>query len=336
MNRFLTILLLIFLLASPAGLAQEQSQIPEQTQAAEDADAETGAIDPPEASLIPEGDWREELGAFRIGIVSGGDISETVARAEPFRLAIAEALNMRVELFPARDFSALIDAASDSRIEYAVFSASAYALAWSLCECIEPLVVARSGDGAADYRQVLIASEGAVQDLESLKGKRIAMIETATVGGGLLALRELKQAGLGLDGVDAELVTVPTGEAALEALESGEADAVLGWSSLRGDKGEGYSRGTLQRIAPRGEPAASYTIVWQSSPIPHRTHAMRKNLPAQAKTILRSKLTAMFDADPVAYDSIEPIHGGGFIAARQGEYEALIELMRSKGVKAAE
>lgn len=324
MKRVLAVFLVFCSLTLPAASAQEPQDV-------EAKETENQL----QADELATEDWRDELGVFRVGIVSGGDIEETVARSEPFRLALAEALNMRVELFPARDFSALIDAASDSRIEYTVFSASAYALAWSFCECIEPLVVARSGDGTSDYRQILIARDQAAGP-DALIGKRIGVIETGNAGGIQLAMRELREAGVDLDAGDAELVGFANGEAALEALAQGETDAVLGWSSMQGDKTQGYSRGTLHRIARRGGTAPDYKVVWQSTPIPHRTHAIRKNLPAQAKTILRSKLVTMFDSDPVAYDSIEPVFGGGFVSARQSGYEALIGLMRSKGVKAAQ
>ena len=45
-------------------------------------------------------DWREDIGVFRIGIVTKEDLTGTLARIEPFRLAITEALEMDVEFFP--------------------------------------------------------------------------------------------------------------------------------------------------------------------------------------------------------------------------------------------
>lgn len=279
-----------------------------------------------------EENWRDDLGVFRVGIVADGDARRAVARAEAFRLALEEALEMRVDLFPARDYPSLIDAAASSRIEYAVLSASAYALAWSMCECIEPLVVAQSGDGTAVYRQVIITRQDGPADLGALDGARIATIGTQAVGGGLLVLHELAEAGLDVEDGAAELLRFDSNEAALEALASGEADAMIGWSSMRGELAEGYSRGTMRHIARREGTTEAYRIIWQSSAIPHRTHAVRKNLPAQAKTVLRERLVAMFDGDPVAYDSIEPIFGGGFVAARQGQFGALVSLMRARGI----
>lgn len=278
-------------------------------------------------------DWRDDLGAFRVGIVAEGNLRRAVARTEAFRLALEEALGVRVELFPARDYPALIDAAAGSRIEYAVLSASAYALAWSMCECVEPMVIAQSGDGSADFSQVVITRQEGAADLGALDGAKIGTIGTKTAGGSLLALHELAQAGVELDDDGTELVEYDNNETALEALAQGEAAALIGWSSMSGEQSLGYTRGTMRHIVRREGSVDGYRIIWQSSSIPHRTHAIRKNLPAEAKNILRSLLTGMFDADPVAYDSIEPLYGGGFVSARQGQYGALISMMRAKGIQ---
>jgi hypothetical protein len=40
----------------------------------------------------------------------------------------------------------------------------------------------------------------------------------------------------------------------------------------------------------------------------------------------------MFGNDPVAYDSIEPMFGGGFITARQSQFEPLAQMFREKGL----
>ncbi len=73
-------------------------------------------------------------------------------------------------------------------------------------------------------------------------------------------------------------------------------------------------------------------IIWRSSPVPHRVHAVRKNLDGEAKNILRGLLGQMFGNDPVAYDSIEPMFGGGFITARQSQFEPLAQMFREKGL----
>ncbi|GIL01209.1 MAG: phosphonate ABC transporter substrate-binding protein [Alphaproteobacteria bacterium] len=272
-------------------------------------------------------DWRDEIGAFRVGILAGADIQASMARAEPFRLALEEALGVTVEIFPARDYPALINASAAARIEYTVFSAAAYALTWERCQCVEPLVIARSGDGTDTFSAVVVTRVGGPGNLAALRGTRIGVVRTTAFGGRDVALAEMRAQGFDPAAGDASLETFANGEEAVDALRQGGIDALIGWSSLTGDPAQGYSRGTLRRIAELEGDATGYRIAWQSSPVPHRMHAVRKNLPGEAKTQLRTLLTGLFANDPVAYDSVEPVYGGGFVAARQGQFEALAGLV---------
>jgi len=272
-------------------------------------------------------DWRDGMGAFRIGMLAGNDIQVSVAAAEPFRLAVEEGLGVTVEIFAARDYPALIDAAASGRIEYAVFSAAAYAAAFNRCDCLEPLVVARSADGTQGWNAVIITRTGGPADAASLKGRSIAAIDSPAFGALEVTLRQLRAAGADLE-AEAALQRFPDGDSAIAALRDGKADALVGWSSLTGDPSTGYSRGTLRRIAEIEGSASQYRIAWESLPVPNRVHAVRKSLPGEARTRLRGILTAMFEADPVAYDAVEPVYGGGFVAARQGQFDALAALIR--------
>lgn len=278
-------------------------------------------------------DWRSELGTFRVGLVAVGEPGVAAVRVEPFRLALAEQLGVPVEIVPMRDYPALIDAATRYHVEYSVFSASAFAAAYAMCECLEPMAIANSGDGTGSFKEVLIARQGGPASVSALAGKKVARLSGPALGGALLAENELKAEGLDLDGA---AVAFGDSDSALDALADGTVDAVLGWSSMTGDPSQGYSRGTLRRIAEREGSALDYTVIWQSSDIPHRVHAVRSTLDGEAKTILRSVLTGMFNADPLAYDSIEPLFGGGFVAARQSQFDALVATMRAAGLSAGE
>lgn len=286
------------------------------------------------AAFAAQADWRTELGAFRVGMVTGG--SAGPVQVEPFRLALTEALAMPVEIVPFRDFPALIDAASRSRVEYGVFSSGAYAAAEALCECLEPLVVPRSGDGGDSYRMVLIAPASTAGAPAAFAGSRIGVVRPevrgGVMGGVMLAAHELKQAGVDIAQDRESVVSFTTSDAAIAALENGEIGALVGWSSMTGDPAAGYSRGTLARLAALGGDPARYRIAWQSSPIPNRVHALRENLDAEAKTALRSVLSGLFEADPLAYDAVEPVHGGGFFAARKAQFDPLVSMFRDMGM----
>jgi phosphonate transport system substrate-binding protein len=280
------------------------------------------------ATTLTAAAWREEIAVFRVGIA--GD-SATASQAEPFRLALEEKLGIPVEIFAARNFALLIDAATQNRIDYAVVSATAYAALWNLCECVEPLAVAKSGDGEAAFRVAVFTKQGGPRTIEDLKGGKLAVLENETVGGDLVALDELAQAGL-LDGADKiEIVAFERGDEALDALDAGNVAGYLGWVA---PSGNGADTGTARWLAARHGDASQYRIVWRSSEIPFRVHAVRLALPGELKEIVRQTLMAMFADDPVAYDSIEPQYGGGFVAVSQSQFAAISAALARKGIAA--
>jgi phosphonate transport system substrate-binding protein len=276
-------------------------------------------------------DWREDMGTFRVAIAADGNAALAAAKAEPFRLALEKALSMPVEIVTARDYGALIEAAGRSRIEYSVMSSTAFAALIASCECMEPLVLASSGDGANSFEAQLIVRGDGPAAIDGLKGRKIGVVGGRTIGAPMVALHEMVSAGLDAGGGQAEIVTLATASDAVEALASGGVDAILGWGAVGGTGGAEGS-GTQRLIAARAAGAFPYTVLWRSSPIPYRVHAVRKDIAGEAKSILRSTVTGLFGSDPVAYDAIEPAFGGGFVAARSAQFEVLAEMFRSRGL----
>lgn len=280
-------------------------------------------------SVNAQTDWRRDLGVFRVGVVIGNDATGNAGSVEPFRLALAEALNMNVEIFPARDISSLIEAHRSSRIEYAIYSATAYAATWILCECVEPLVIPLALDQTSSYQAVVISTPSGPVDLGQVTPQNLAIPRSGTLGSIEIALYELEEQGVPIDG--AALKVIKSSEQAVREVVEGKFSALLGWSSMKGSVFSGYSRGSLRAlIEETGGNGDGYKIIWKSSDIPHPPHAIRKNLPIEAKLILRNTLEKLFAEDPVAYDSIELQYGGGFSVARHGQFSSVIKFARAK------
>lgn len=276
-------------------------------------------------------DWRKDIGVFRIGIVTSDRSQEALDKLEPFKLAISEALNLDVEFFRARNATTLINALADERIEYAIFSASSYALAWASCECVEPVAVPRSKDSTDGYHTVLISAPGGPSNLEAIKGNKIGILSENSITGVALAKHVLSEKQISIANEEIPTITKETADKTLNAFIEGEFKLLIGWSSMTGDPALGYSRGNLRQLSQKlSSSVRDYKIIWKSDQIPHRPHVMRKKLHGDAKKILRNTLLQMNEKDPVAYDAIEPIYGGGFVAGRHERFNQLISLMKAQ------
>lgn len=276
-------------------------------------------------------EWRKDIGVFRIGIITSERSQEALDRLEPFKLAISEALNIDVEYFRARNALTLIDALADERIEYAIFSASSYALGWVSCECIEPVVIPRSKDSTDGYHTILVSAPGGPTTLEAIKGNQIGVLSENSITGTLLAKHLLGEQQVLIGNNEAPFITKETADKTLDAFLAGEFRLLLGWSSMTGDPATGYSSGSLRQLSQKlSSSVTNYKVLWKSDQIPNRPHVMRKKLHGEAKSILRNTLLKMDEKDPVAYDSIEPVYGGGFVAGRHERFGQLVSLIESQ------
>jgi phosphonate transport system substrate-binding protein len=280
-------------------------------------------------------DWRDQIGTFRIGIVAEPGAGNTVPGLALLTDAYGKALGMKVEFVVAHDYAALIEAQANARIQYAVYSATAYATASERCGCVEPLVAPVDADGASGIRSVLLTRDGKLPDLAAMQTHRIAMAPSDSVGGSLLPL-----AGLAADGInisqDAPFLTHAGSAAAAEAmLVDGQADAVFGWeraaaenrTAIAGDQ-PADPDGTAARLEAAGIPKAALQIIWTSGVLRYGPHAVRSDLDPEAKRRLTVFLTNLKSQSPEIYDFVESKHSGGFISAAAGDYAMATAIVR--------
>lgn len=273
-------------------------------------------------------DWREELGVFRIALITADDEAADRATLEPFRLAVQEKLRLQTELRTDRELGRLVINQSDRPAEYIILPASAYAAIWLRCECIEPLVIARSSDGEEAIRSVLIVrSAGNIKTLAQLGGKTVLGLSEHSLAGYAIPR---KAAGEAAGNIDWQFSA--SAEEALHRFIAGEGDALAGWIPAGQSPGNA-GRGTLARLKALAADSQSFSVLWQSGPVPNRVHAVRKNLDGEAKRLLRELLTGLFDNDPITYDQLEPDFSGGFFPARQSQFSYLIDFLNEQEEK---
>lgn len=272
-------------------------------------------------------DWRDDIGTFRIGIVAEPGAGNTVPGLARLTDAYTKALGMKVEFVVARDYAALIEAQANARIEYAIYSATAYATASQRCGCIEPLVAPVDFDGAIGIRSVLLTRDGKLPDLAALAGHRIAMAPSDSVGGSLLPLAALAAEGRKIAEDAPFLVHADSAAAAETMLVDGKADGLFGWVTAAAD-GRPEASGTQARLEAAGLSAAALQVVWTSGLLRYGPHAVRSDLDPEAKRRLTVFLTNLKSMTPDVYDLLEAKHSGGFAVVTPKDYETAASVVR--------
>ncbi|PBB89527.1 phosphonate ABC transporter substrate-binding protein [Mesorhizobium sp. WSM3864] len=273
-------------------------------------------------------DWRDDIGTFRIGIVAEPGGGNTVPDLARLTDAYTNALGMKVEFVVARDYAALIEAQASGRIQYAVYSALAYATASERCGCVEPLVAPVDADGAAGVRSVLVTRDGKVPGLTAIASHRIAIAPADNVAGSLLPLTGLAGEGVQIAQDSPFLARASSATAAEAMLGDGEADGLFGWEPVGADGQPTDTGGTILRLAAAGVPKTSLRVLWNSAPLRYGPHAVRSDLDAEAKRRLAVFLTNLKSLTPDVYDLLEPTHSGGFELAVSKDYATALAIVR--------
>jgi phosphonate transport system substrate-binding protein len=237
---------------------------------------------------------------------------------------------MPVKVFVARDYAALIEAQIDRRIDYAVYSATAYALASVRCGCVEPLAAPTDADGAVGLRSVLVTRDARVAKPADMAERRIALGPPDSVAGSLLPLADLAAAGIANVGDRPLLSRAASASAAEAMLRAGTVDAVFGWERAGGAGAAGTpSGGTVARLEDSGISASALQVVWTSGLLRYGPHAVRGDLDREAKRRLVDFLTTLKARAPEVYGLVEHAHSGGFVAVTAADYETATALVRA-------
>lgn len=260
-------------------------------------------------------DWKTDVGKLRIGMVAKPGAGAMVAGVASLERAYSRALGLPVAIFVARDFPALIDAQASGRVDYAVYSATAYAVASRFCGCIEPIAAPVSHDGATGARSVLIVRAGS----ESATGA----LRIGIAGQDELPLALLWPAVE--NGSPPSFVAVPVADAqeAENLFVDGKLDGLLGWAPARDGAGESQEGGSFERLARRGLAATDLEVAWASGAMRFGPHAIRADVPADLKDALRRFLVGLKASDPDVYDILEEERQGGFLPVSAADYAAL-------------
>ncbi len=279
--------------------------------------------------------WREEIGTFRIGMVAEPGAGNAVPGLALLTDAYSAALGVPVKVFVARDYATLIQAQIDRRVDYAVYSATAYALASVRCGCVEPLVAPTDADGAVSVRSVLVTRDAKVTKPADMATRRIALGAPDSVTATLMPLADLAAAGV-TDVAGQPLLRHAASASAAEAmLADGTVDAVFGWQRAReaGAQGTPPRGGTLTRLEAAGIPASALQVVWSSGVLRYGPHAVLSSLDKEAKRRLVDFLTGLKARAPQVYGLLERDHMGGFVAVKASDYETAAALVRAAALE---
>lgn len=216
-----------------------------------------------------------------------------------------EKLGKDIELVVTTDYSSMIEAARNDRIDLAYFGPLSYVLAKSKSE-IEPFA-ARIKGGTKTYNSCLIGNTKAgVTDFDLIKGKTFAFGDPASTSSRLFPELTLKENGL-IKGDDYEGVFLGAHDAVALAVQNGNAQA------------GGLACPILESLQEKGRiDDTKVTLIAKTAPIPQYPWTMRSSLNPELKETIR---TAFIELDDEKV--LKPFKADGFAVITDQDYDGI-------------
>ena len=218
---------------------------------------------------------------------------------------LTEAFDKEIELVVTTDYSSMIEAARNDRLDLAYFGPLSYVLAKEVSD-IEPFA-ARIKGGTKTYNSCIIGNtKKGVTSFDDIKGTTFALGDPASTSSRLFPELTLAENGL-TKGKDFQGVFLGSHDAVALAVQNGNAQA------------GGMACPILKSLKKKGviDPSKVTTIA-QSSPIPQYPWTMRSTLSPELKEKVRVTFLEL-ESDKV----LKPFNADGFASITDSDYDGI-------------
>ena len=218
---------------------------------------------------------------------------------------LTEAFDKEIELVVTTDYSSMIEAARNDRLDLAYFGPLSYVLAKAVSD-IEPFA-ARIKGGTKTYNSCIIGNtKKGVTSFDDIKGTTFALGDPASTSSRLFPELTLAENGL-TKGKDFQGVFLGSHDAVALAVQNGNAQA------------GGMACPILKSLKKKGviDPSKVTTIA-ESSPIPQYPWTMRSTLSPELKEKIRVTFLGL-DSDKV----LKPFNADGFASITDSDYDGI-------------
>jgi phosphonate transport system substrate-binding protein len=242
-------------------------------------------------------------------VIPSDDYAGTIRHAEDLCKYLEKKLNMKIILYKATDYTAVIEAMKSHKVQIAHFGPFSYVLANRKAGAESMVCVSEKAGVFHSYKSLILAnSKSKIKTLDDLKSNSnnltLSFVDPASTSGHLVPREFLTSIGLDPESKFKQMVFSTSHGASILTLISGKVDIAAA--------GDVY----LQRLIVNGKVKQSdFNILWTSAPIPPDPICIQKDLdtgfkqkvkeaflalPTEAPEIWKSYMRFEFTGDPNA------------------------------------
>ena len=224
--------------------------------------------------------------AVTLGFIPGEDPEWLKKNGIEFAKALQDKLGVPINIYISKDYSGLVEAMKEKKVDFAFFSALTFVDAEKRAGA--KVLLKKVWDGPFYYSAIITKKDLKINSIEELKGKRFGFVDEKSASGHLYPLVLFKKKGIDTQHFFAETKFFGQHEASVKALMDGQVDAVAVYADdVKGKSGAWKKLDTKEK--------AKIKILWVSDPIPNDPFCVRQDFYSDFPYFTHDMMFALID-----------------------------------------
>lgn len=251
---------------------------------------------------------------LKVALLPDEDASSVIRSNQEFKEYLEDELGKKIELIVTTDYSSMIEAMRNERIDLAYFGPLSYVLARSRSDI--DAFAAKTKNGSATYQAVVITNaEAGIESIGDIQGHDMAYGDQASTSSHMIPKSMLVEQGLEA-GKNYKEHFLGAHDAVAMAVQNGRAQA------------GGLSRPIFESLVARGViDASKVKVLAYSEPFPQYPWAWRNSLDEDLKENIKTAFYALKDKD-----ILKQFKADGLAPISDADYDVVRTLKKSLGL----
>jgi len=258
----------------------------------------------------------ESARTVTIGLLVGGKPEDSQKQAVIFAEKLQDKLGKPVQIFVSKDYSGLIQALKNKKVDFALFTALTYVIAEK--QTPVKVLLKKTWEGPYYYSSLVVSKKSKIKFVKDLKKKSIVFVDKNSTSGYLYPQIYLRKNGL----LEKDFKSVSFSgnhSASIENLESGQVDV----AAVFADEENG-SIGAWTRFAKKPQ---DFKVIWVSDPIPNDPLVVRQQFYDENPKLTLEIMYDFIEVQNETKGSLSEITGkGSMMPATAKQYDPVREM----------
>lgn len=263
-----------------------------------------------------------------IGFIPGENPETLKENGDEIAALLQPKIGVPVKIFISKDYTGLIDAMKEKKVDFAFFTAMSFVFAEK--QAGAKVLLKKVWEGPFYWSTILVRGDAKITKLEQLKGKKFAFVDKKSSSGFLYPQVHFKKKGIVPESFFSEIVYSGNHDASIKLLAEKKVDAVAVFSN-----DQKATDSAWQRFAPKDTKVTARAL-WVSEPIPNDPFCVRNDFYEAYPRLSHDLMFALKELDDDAKEGsrFKKLLGvSSLMIATSQQYEPVRDLVKELDLK---